>query len=124
MSRAKIDLVPQALGHVAAGDPLGESLDDRGLADPGVADQHRIVLGLARQDLDDPADLGVAPDDRVQTTVCRILDEVPAILRQRLVGDLRHGGGHSLIAPDRGQRLQERVPGQALLPQQPTRGRP
>ena len=120
----KDHLVPQPLRHVSPGDPLSKPLDYRGLADPRVADQHRIVLGLARQDLHDTADLGVAPDDRVQTTVCRILYEIPAILRQRFVSDLRHRGGHSLITPDRGQRLQERVPGQALLPQQPTRGRP
>ena len=44
--------VAQALGHVAAHDALGEALDDRGLADAGVADQHRVVLRLAREDLD------------------------------------------------------------------------
>ena len=49
--------VLEAFGDVAADDPLGEPLDDRGLADAGVADQHRVVLRLARQDLDHPADL-------------------------------------------------------------------
>ena len=34
-------LVLQALGHVAADDALGEAFDDRGLADAGLADQHR-----------------------------------------------------------------------------------
>ena len=59
-------LVPQALGHVAVGDPLGQTLDDRGLADPGLADQHRVVLALARQDLDGPADLRVPADHRLE----------------------------------------------------------
>ena len=63
-------LVLQALGDVLAHDPLGEPLDDRGLADAGIADEHGVVLRLARQDLDDAADLGVAPDDRVEPARC------------------------------------------------------
>ena len=61
--RARLPL--QALGHVAGDDPLGQALDDRGLADAGLADQHRVVLGAAGEHLDDAADLGVAADDRV-----------------------------------------------------------
>ena len=38
-------LVLQALGHVAVGDAPGEALDDGGLADAGLADQDRVVLG-------------------------------------------------------------------------------
>ena len=59
-------LVLEPLRHVAAGDPLGQALDDRGLADAGLADQDRVVLGPAGEDLDDPADLLVAADDRVE----------------------------------------------------------
>ena len=66
MSRAKTVLSRSPSGHVAADDPLGQPLDDRGLADAGVADEHRVVLGLAGQDLDHPPDLGVAADDRVE----------------------------------------------------------
>jgi hypothetical protein len=62
-------LVLEPLGHVAAHDALGEALDDGGLADAGLADQHRVVLGLARQDADDAADLVVAADDRVELAV-------------------------------------------------------
>ena len=54
------------LRNVAGDDPLGEALDDRGLADAGVADQHRVVLRAPREDLDDAADLLVAADDRVE----------------------------------------------------------
>src|SRR3954466_4701733 len=49
--------VAQALGDVAGDDPLGQALDDRRLADARLADQHRVVLGAAREDLDDAADL-------------------------------------------------------------------
>ena len=37
-------LVLEALGDVAADDPLGEALDDRRLADAGLADEDRVVL--------------------------------------------------------------------------------
>ena len=47
-------------------DPLREPLDDRGLADARLADQHRVVLRAAREDLDHAADLVVAADDRVE----------------------------------------------------------
>ena len=40
-------LVLEALGDVAADDPLGEALGDGRLADAGLADQDRVVLGPA-----------------------------------------------------------------------------
>ena len=64
-------LVLQPLGHVAADDALRQPFDDRGLADAGLADQHRVVLGAARQHLDDAADLLVAADDRVELALAR-----------------------------------------------------
>ena len=78
-------LVLQRLGHVAADDRLGEALDDGGLADAGLADQHRVVLGAAGEDLHDPLDLLLAPDHRVELVVARGLREVAA----ELVEDLR-----------------------------------
>src|SRR4051812_6904038 len=36
-------LVLEQLGHLAARDPLGEALDDGGLADARLADQHGVV---------------------------------------------------------------------------------
>ena len=58
--------VAQRLRDVAGDDALGEALDDRGLADAGLADEHGVVLRAAREDLDDAADLVVAADDRVE----------------------------------------------------------
>ena len=49
-------------------------------------------------------------------------DQVAAVLLQRLVGDLGHRRGDPLVAADRGERLQEPVPGEALLAQQPAGG--
>jgi hypothetical protein len=68
-------LVLEALGHVAVDDALGDPLDDGGLADAGLADEHRVVLGAARQDLHHAADLLVAADDRVELALLRELGE-------------------------------------------------
>ena len=74
--------VLQALGHVAGDDALREPLGDGGLADAGLADQHRVVLGAPREHLHDAADLLVAPDDRVDLALARDLGEVaPELLR-------------------------------------------
>ena len=50
-------LAPQRLGHVVGHDPLGQALDDGGLAHAGLADQDGVVLGAAGQHLHDPLDL-------------------------------------------------------------------
>ena len=42
-------LVEQDLGHVAGDDPVGQALGDGRLADARLADQGRVVLGLARR---------------------------------------------------------------------------
>ena len=82
-------LVAQRLRHVAVDDALGQALDDGGLADAGLADEDRVVLGAAGQHLHDPADLGVAADDRVEPAVARRLGQVGAVLLQRLRTRLR-----------------------------------
>ena len=73
--RAEVERVEllalERLGHVAADDVGGEALDDGGLADAGLADEHRVVLGAARQHLHDALDLLLAPDDRVELLVAR-----------------------------------------------------
>ena len=68
--------VPQRLGHVARHDPLGESLDDGGLAHAGLADQHGVVLRAAGQHLDHAPNLVVAPDHRVELALLGGLREV------------------------------------------------
>ena len=58
--------VAQQLGDVAVDDHLGQALDDRRLADARLAEQDRVVLGAAREDLDHALDFILAADDRVQ----------------------------------------------------------
>ncbi len=59
-------LVLQRLGDLAVHDRLRQALDDGGLADAGLADQHRVVLGAPAQHLHHPLDFLLAADDRVQ----------------------------------------------------------
>lgn len=95
-------LVLQRLGHLALDDRLGEALDDGGLADAGLADEDRVVLGPPRQDLHDPLDLLGPPDDRVELGVARGLGQVAAELvedqrgRRRALG--RAAGRGRLLA--------------------------
>ena len=85
-------LVLQALGHVAADDAAGQAFDDGGLADAGLADEDRVVLGAAREHLDDAADLLVAADDRIELALARELGEIAAVALERLVGAFRDSG--------------------------------
>src|SRR5690606_3305207 len=91
--RAEIEreqpLVLQAFRNLAVHDPLRESLDDRGLADAGLADQHRVVLRAALQHLDRAADLVVAADDGIELALLRTRREVDRVLVERLPGLLR-----------------------------------
>ena len=88
--RAEIErqqsLVLQAFRHVAVEDAQRQPLDDRGLADAGLADQHGIVLGAAGQHLDGAADFLVAADHRVELAVARRLRQVAGIFLQRVIG--------------------------------------
>ena len=88
-------LVLQAVRHVAVDDAQRQALDDGGLADAGLADQHRIVLGAARQHLDGAADFLVAADHRIELAVAGGLGQVAGVFLQRVIGvlgRLRIGG--------------------------------
>ena len=97
-------LVLQRLGNVAVDDALREALDDRGLADAGLADQHRVVLRAPRQHLDRAADLLVPADHRVELAAARRLGEVAAVLLERLEGVLGVLARHSLAPSHLGER--------------------
>ncbi len=79
----------------------GEALDDGGLADARLADQHRVVLGAAREDLHHALDLLLAADDRVELALARLAREVAAELVEQLV---------RLSAPLFGARLSGSLP--------------
>ena len=52
--------------NIAFHDPLGQTFHNRSLAYPRFADQGRVVLGAARQNLDEALNFHLAPNDRVQ----------------------------------------------------------
>ena len=80
-------LVAEQLGHLSLDDLLGEPLDDGGLADAGFADENGVVLLPAAEDLDDPADLLVPPDDRIELEIASELREVaPELVERRGFG--------------------------------------
>ena len=91
-------LVLQSLRHILIDDAAGEALDDGGLADAGLADEHGIVLRAPRQHLDDAANLLVAADDRIELAAARELREVAAVLLERLVFGFGILIGHALRA--------------------------
>ena len=91
-------LVTQAVGHVAVDDALGQAFDDRRLADPRFADQHRVVLGAPGQNLNRAADFLVAADHRIELAVARRLGQVAGVLAEGVVAFLggRAVGGAAL----------------------------
>ena len=70
--------VAEQLGDVAVDDHLGQALDDRRLADARLAQEDRVVLGAAREDLDHPLDFILAADDRVQLALPGQVGQVAA----------------------------------------------
>jgi hypothetical protein len=107
--RAQIERVEllalQRLGHVVGDDALRQALDDGGLADTGLADQHRVVLGAPGQHLHHPEDLVLAADDRVELLLTSELGEVAAELVQderpgrRLLALTGRTGSGAFLAP-------------------------
>ena len=106
--RAEVELeeplADEDVRHVVVDDLLGEALDDGRLAHPRLADQDRIVLGAAGEDLDDPLDLGLAADHGVELRLQRELREVAGELVQdgSLAALLRAG---VVLVAQKGQRL-------------------
>ncbi len=100
-------LVLQGFRHVAVDDALGEALDDGGLADARLTDQHRIVLGAAGEHLDGAADLLFAADHRIELFVARRLRQVAGVALQRVIALLGRGAvGGAAFAHRLGRFLQ------------------
>ena len=78
MSRVRTRLLSSMSGHVAGDDALGEALGDGRLADARLADERGVVLRPADEDLDDPLDLLLAADDRVELAGAGGVGEVDA----------------------------------------------
>ncbi len=103
-------LVLQALGDVAGHDPPGQPFHNGRLPHPGIADQDRVVLGPAGEDLHHPPDLLIPPDDRVQLPFPGQGGQVPPVALQGLEGPLGIIAGNALGAAHRPHRQQQLVP--------------
>ena len=114
-------LVLQSFGDIAANDPLRQPLGDRGLADARLADQDRVVLGSAREHLDDPANLLIAADHRIELAVLSRRGQVATVFFERRVCALRIRRRHTLRAADALEQLEDAIAGQATLGQKPRR---
>ncbi len=112
-------LVLEPLGNVPGHDALGQPLDDGGLAHARLADQDGVVLRSSRQDLDDPADLVVTPDDRIELPLSREIGEVATVALEGLVLLLRVLIGHPLPPADLHQRRKHLLAGDPRLLQEP-----
>jgi hypothetical protein len=79
-------------------------------ADAGLADQHRVVLRPPRQHLDDPPDLLVPPDDRVELAGPGLGGQVATVLLECLIRGLGIGRGDPLAAADALEGTEDRLP--------------
>ncbi len=103
--------VAQHIRHLAVHDHLGQALGDGGLADPGLADEQRVVLAPPTENLNGALDLLAAADQRIDATLPRHFVEVAGEILQRLgalvVGRLLTlvGGSILLFLPDLGDTV-------------------
>ena len=97
-------------GDAPRDDPLGEALDDRGLADAGRPQQDGVALGAADEDLDHPGRLVLAPDRRPEEPLGGELRQVPAELVQERRGARagRRGARSRAVGRVRGCRRRRR----------------
>ena len=68
-SRRKNALVQERRGHITFDDTLRQTFHDGCLADTGFADQGRVILGAAGEDLDDAFDLFFTSNDRIELAI-------------------------------------------------------
>src|SRR5204862_175483 len=115
-------VVLQRIGALAAGDELGQAFDDRGLPHPRLADQHRVVLLAAREDLHHALDLFLTPDRRIELALGRELGQIAAEVvergglrlflalgARRLRAGARRGRPRRHLAAEQPQRLRPRL---------------
>ena len=108
-------LALQGGGHVARHDTLGQAFHDGGLADAGLANQHRVVLGTTGENLNHAADFLVTADDRVQLAFLGGGRQVGGVLLQGLVRAFRVRAGDLRAAAHAGYGLAQGSCGDAVL---------
>src|SRR6185437_4704871 len=74
----------QHFGHLALDDLARQAFGDGGLADAGIADEERVVLLPAAENLDRALDLGIAADQRIDAAGLGLLVQIDAIGVERI----------------------------------------
>ena len=87
-------LIVERFRRVATDDPLCQAFGYGGLADTRFAYKTRVVLGPSRENLDDPLDLVVPADARVQLALPREFGVISAELVERGGPGARAGRGN------------------------------
>ena len=70
----------ERIGHLPGHDPLGQQFGDRRFTYAWFTNQHRIVLAAPGEHLNQPADVGIAADHRIQHPGPGQGSEIPAEL--------------------------------------------
>ena len=94
-------LILQRFRDIFLRDALRQPFDDRRLADAWLADQNRIVLGLAGKDPDHIPDLIITADDRVHLLLPGFGNQFRSVFGKCVIGVFRSIRVHDLVAPDR-----------------------
>ena len=102
-------LVLQSLRHIATNNAPREALRDGGLADTGLTDQYRVILGATGQDLHDAPNLLITTDDRIDLAGPGSGSEVATVFVERLKFVLGIRIRHTLVAPHLDQSLEDIV---------------
>ena len=89
--------------HVAVDDALRQAFDDGGLADARLAEEDRIVLRAAGEDLDDALDFLLAADERIE-----LLLSAPSRVRSRAYS-ARNGSSFFCLSASRSLRMRDRL---------------
>ncbi len=108
-------LVLEAFGHVAFDDALGQAFNNGGFTHTRFADEGRVVLGAAAEDLDGPADLFVTADHRVQFALAGKCGKVAAVFLEGLISAFRVLAGNGLAAAQTAQSFEDGVFGEAVV---------
>ena len=88
----------QRIRDILCGDLLGQPLGNGRLAHSRVSDDHRVVLGSAREYLCHPLDLLFPADDRVELSLVCHLCEVVSVLLQGAILAFGLTVGHTVTA--------------------------
>ena len=88
----------EGVRHITGDHSLSQALNNCGLADSGLTDQDRVVLGTPRQHLHHAADLGVTTDHRIKATFLSASSEINGVFFQGLVFGIAVLAGHAPLA--------------------------